>query len=147
MAHQAKRIAQWFVDRAIRDVEMNGGEFMSHLKLQKMLYYAQGCNGAMYDERLFDEEIVNWAHGPVVEEIYQIYKTYGDKGINKKTGGVIFDTRINAVLEEVYDVFGRFSAWGLREMTHEEDPWKNTQRGKTIPYDTIVDYFKREVIE
>ena len=28
------------------------------------------------------------------------------------------DNDTTAVLEEVYDVFGKYSAWGLRNMTH-----------------------------
>jgi len=146
MAYSAVTIAQWFVNRAIQDVEACGGEYMTHLKLQKMLYYAQGTHGAMRDKKLFEEDIINWAHGPVVEEVYQEYKKYKDGGIDKKTVGLIFDVETNAILKEVYHVFGRYSAWGLREMTHSEEPWKKTSRNELIPYEVIAEYFKREII-
>ena len=67
------------------------------------------------------------AHGPVVEEIYHKYKNNGSNGIEYQGDyDNLIDNDTTAVLEEVYDVFGKYSAWGLRNMTHQEDSWLKT---------------------
>ena len=47
----------------------------------------------------------------------------------------------------MYKVFGKFSAWALMEMTHSEDPWKNTNRNDIIPKESIRQYFVENVVE
>ena len=144
--YTADQIAQWFISRSNYDVNHNGGEYITHLKLQKLLYYAQGCYGAINDKPLFDEKIYNWTHGPVVKDIYDKYKDFADKGIDLIVPHVKIDEDTEAILEEVYRVFGKFSAWALRDMTHKEAPWKNTEQDEEITFKSIVDYFKREIV-
>jgi uncharacterized phage-associated protein len=43
------------------------GEDLTHLKLQKLVYYAQGFHLGLFDKPLFEEPIEAWAHGPVVQ--------------------------------------------------------------------------------
>ncbi len=45
-------------------------ELLSHLKLQKLLYFCQGFTLAMTGKPLFSEAIVAWEHGPVVREVW-----------------------------------------------------------------------------
>ena len=46
--------------------DYDGGELMSNMKLQKMLYYQQGYHLAAFGTPLFDEDIEAWMYGPVV---------------------------------------------------------------------------------
>lgn len=39
-------------------------EFISNLKLQKLLYYEQGYHLAIFDTPLFDADIEAWMYGP-----------------------------------------------------------------------------------
>ena len=55
-------------------VDRESGSTITPLKLQKILYYAQGYYLAMYDEALFPEDFQAWAHGPANEQIYEKYK-------------------------------------------------------------------------
>ena len=144
--YSAATIGQWFINKSIVDTCERGGEYITHLKLQKLLYYAQGCYGAMKGKRLFTEKIYNWTHGPVVKDLYDVLKVHKDKGITKYKKTDI-DAETEAILEEVYNVFGQYSAWGLRNMTHNEDPWKNTKSGEEITFTSIVNYFKREIVQ
>ncbi|MFB0828009.1 Panacea domain-containing protein [Brevibacillus laterosporus] len=57
---------------------------VSHLKLQKILYYAYATYLLSTGEKLFKEPIVAYKYGPVVEEIYQKYKGYGSFEIDQK---------------------------------------------------------------
>lgn len=93
--YKALDIAKWFVNRAHKDVDENGGEYVSHLKLQKMLYYAQGCYGALTGERLFDDKISHWEHGPVVGNVYHEFKKYKDSGIEEYFTDVNIDEKQN----------------------------------------------------
>lgn len=143
--YTARNIADWFIQRAISDVNECGGEYMSHLKLQKLLYFAQGCYSVMKGEPLFPEKIYAWAHGPVVADLYPEFKSYGDRGITRFRN-VNIDSKTEAILEEVYQVFGQYSAWALRNITHEQDPWKKTRKNEEIPLSLIKDYFRREIV-
>jgi uncharacterized phage-associated protein len=119
-----------------------GGESISNLKLQKLLYYAQGAYMAIASKVLFDDPIHAWKHGPVVEAVYHKYKSFGSGGIEHE-GCVLpdFDAEAENILEQVYDVFGQYSAWKLREMTHTEAPWSTTEQGEIINPNKIKDYF------
>lgn len=143
--YKAKEIAQWFVNKAYNDVQINGGEYMTHLKLQKLLYYAQGCSLALREKPLFNDAIENWTHGPVVPSVYAIYRDKKDRTIESFKEIEVDDTT-SALLEEVYELFGQFSALKLREMTHREDPWKNTSTNETITQESIKTYFKKEYV-
>ena len=145
--YSALTVAKWFLWYNDKILEEEDADLISNLKLQKLLYYAQGCYLALKNEPLFNEQIVNWAHGPVVEEIYHKYKNNGSNGIEYQGDyDNLIDNDTTAVLEEVYDVFGKNSAWGLRNMTHQEDPWLKTQRNEEIPLPLIKDYFEKTYI-
>ena len=49
------------------------GDYLTNLKLQKLVYYAQAWYLALTDEPLFDGEFEAWVHGPVN---YHLYKKY-----------------------------------------------------------------------
>ncbi|MCK4504327.1 MAG: DUF4065 domain-containing protein [Candidatus Aegiribacteria sp.] len=47
------------------------------------------------------------------------------------------------LIQEVFEVFGQFSAWKLRCMTHSEPPWSNhSSNAEVIPLEEIKEYFK-----
>ena len=145
MQYTARNIGDWFIQRAIQDVNSNGGEYITHLKLQKLLYFAQGCYSAMEGHALFNEKIYAWTHGPVVKSLYPEFKSYADHGITRYRK-VTIDKHTEAILEEVYRVFGQYSAWALREITHEQGPWKETLLNEEIPLELITDYFRENII-
>lgn len=142
---RANEIALYF----IRLSEMQDEESISNLKLQKLLYYSQGLHLALYDQCLFPEPIEAWMHGPVVPKIYQKYKANFSKVVSDQNSDAIpkFTDKEREVLDEVYNVYGQYSAWKLREMTHDELPWKDTPKGAVITPQLMKDYFKTLVIE
>lgn len=145
--YSAITIAEWFLYYNDKMLETEDADTISNLKLQKLLYYAQGCFLGLKNRPLFNENIVNWTHGPVVEEVYYIYRNNGSNGIEYDGQyDRSIDRETEVILEEVYETFGKYSAWGLRNMTHEEDPWKNTVRNQIIPNSEIMTYFKEHYI-
>lgn len=106
------------------------GDTISNLKLQKLVYYAQGFHLAIKGTPLFNEQLQAWNHGPVSPVLYQAYKAYGAGALPVPED---FDSsRLTAqeteVLDDVYQVYGQFSAWKLRDLTHNEAPWINAYR-------------------
>ncbi len=63
-------VAQYFLAKADEDA----GDLMSNLKLQKLMYYAQGFSLALCNKPLFPERIEAWIHGPVISALYHEYK-------------------------------------------------------------------------
>jgi uncharacterized phage-associated protein len=129
-------------------VDEDAGDLISNLKLQKLVYYAQGFYLALYDRPLFPEPLEAWIHGPVVPELFHTYKTYGAGAIPSPNDVDFsrYDPLTREVLDEVYNVFGQFAAWKLRNLTHEEPPWENTPVGGEISYKAMRDYFKTQLV-
>ena len=136
-------VADYFLSKT----DEEAGDVISNLKLQKLVYYAQGFTLAVTGKPLFNEPIEAWQHGPVVPDLYHKYKDHGAYGIPapKNVDFSKFSTETKAILDEVYDVYGQFSAWKLRNMTHEEAPWKNTENGDVISLSLMSEYFKTQV--
>jgi uncharacterized phage-associated protein len=141
-------IAKYFLSLINEDA----GDLISNLKLQKLVYYAQGFHLALYDKPLFKEEIQAWTHGPVIPDLYYAYKEYGSNAIPRPNDVdfSIYDDRTKELLDEVYEVHGQFSAWKLRNMTHEELPWKtiysNSGSGSVIPVPLLQSFFKTQLV-
>jgi uncharacterized phage-associated protein len=142
-------IAKWFLNRDRITDSMEDSDGISNLKLQKLLYYAQGASLVINGYPLFNDPLLAWTHGPVVERVYHAYKQYGSHPIPFEEA--YDDSQIaekdKEVLEGVYQSFSQYSAWKLRQMTHEEEPWKNTPSGAVISPALIKDYFKREIVD
>ncbi len=147
--YSASMIAKWFLAYNRKVMSDGDSEYISNLKLQKLLYYAQGTYYAIKDQLLFSEPIVAWRHGPVVETIYHEYKSNGSNGIvfEEEYDFSCVDSETEKILEDVYDTFGQYSAWKLRNMTHSETPWQNTEINDIINTELIKDYFLKEYIE
>lgn len=122
-------VAAYFLAKA-----QEHGDLITHLKLQKLVYYAQAWYLALFDQLLFEEELQAWVHGPVAPSLYNLYKEYGWMPITEKVAMPdINEEKIYKHLDEVYEVFGGFTAFELERMTHEETPWINARGG--IPND------------
>lgn len=136
----AKDVAEYF----LTCVDENAGEGITNLKIQKLVYYAQGVYLAIYGTPLFQESIEAWKHGPVVPSLYHEYKCFGDNAIPvpSKIDNRKYSEKVKDVLDEVYNVFGQFSAWKLRNMTHEERPWKETPAAGIISNNLMREYFQ-----
>ena len=124
------------------------GDIISPLKLQKLLYYAQGFSLAIYDRAIFSEDVMAWNHGPVVREVYREYRDYGSAHIPPPEDydpEDILSTEEQELLNDVYTAYGQYSAWRLSAMTHEEPPWRDTERDFTISHDKLKEYFKTRI--
>lgn len=166
--YSALDIAKWFLwKNRVEQIE-NEDEYddkyevyegLSHLKLQKLLYFAQGVNLVVNGKALFSDKIVAWTHGPVVRKIYDTFKGFGRDDINielteqdnKIIENIELDSDTSYVLNLVYNNFCIYTAWQLREMTHiPKGPWETTVRekgmDKEIDLSIIKDYFDKNIV-
>ena len=153
--YNAIDIARWFIHRNLEDVDNGEDERMTLLKLLKLLYYAEGCFLALDKGSLFDEKIVAWEHGPVVEEVWRSFDNAFDLQVDADdmTNSLLkISDDDKDLLEDVYSVFGKYSASGLRNKTHMESPWLNATSGGEIfnleiPRASIISYFKENYVQ
>lgn len=129
-------VAKYFLAKC----DPEAGEEISNLKVQKLVYYAQGFHLALTGEPLFAEDIQAWQHGPVVPVLYQALKEHGDKHIPAHDDfdpAAVFTPEQIELLDEVYETYGQFSAWKLRLMTHSEAPWKDAD---ALGYSAVISH-------
>jgi uncharacterized phage-associated protein len=117
-------VADFFVARA-HEV----GEPISNLKVQKLTYYAEAWYLALHDKPLSGAVFEAWVHGPVNPWLYQRFKSNGWKPIPKDIPMPHLASGVRSHLENVWQVYGSFSALDLERMTHAEDPWKTARGG------------------
>jgi uncharacterized phage-associated protein len=107
------------------------GSFISNLKLQKLVYYAQAWHLALYDTPLFQEDFQAWIHGPVIPVLYQKYKLLGWQPILEDANPEL-PQEVQEFLDEVAQEYFACDAYELEQMTHAETPW-NLARGNLPP--------------
>ncbi len=113
------------------------GEILTHLKLQKLLYYCQAWHLGVFKTPLFEDDFEAWVHGPVIKSIYNEYKKFGYLHIEKdlpcsEDGNenpliIQLEKLVGpdsfSLLEEVLSEYMGCTAYELETMTHQEDPW------------------------
>jgi uncharacterized phage-associated protein len=151
MAYPASLIAYAFVKKGIDE-----GKFVTQMKLQKLVYFAQGYHLAKYGSSLLKEQFQAWKFGPVVPEIYQDFKLYGSKlitdtasfrpAVNDTNRYQLTDTAIETI-NYTWEVLKDFSAMSLSSWTHlPQTPWSKVynpgEKSASISNDDIKNYFE-----
>ena len=134
---------------------------ISNLKLQKLLYYIQAASLVELGEKCFQERIIAWEFGPVVEETYQLFKEYGRSTIPQQNAlaKMVFDSKKmkivmhraedisrsqKEIIEKVVDAYKNIlNPFELVKKTHQEDPWKNTNINQEIECSLIEKFYRR----
>lgn len=124
-------------------IEDNCGaaEYITPLKLQKLLYYIQGMALRIYGKPAFTNNISAWQYGPVVEEVYQQYK--GRNPITTPKTDYEVSDGLKKIIELVVSSYGQIEAGSLIDLTHDEDPWIKSINSGTISIDLIKEYFNK----
>lgn len=136
----ANYIMNWFNARS---------ESVTNLKMQKLVYFAQGFVLAELRHPLFREKLEAWAYGPVVRELYLKLNKYQSAPITAPLDCDDFiekDSREGQQIERMLRMLGHLTATQLVKLSHQKNtPWDATmeQDGKfsVIPLWRILDYF------
>lgn len=119
-----------------------GDGSLSHLKLQKLLYYIQAWNLAYEKKPLFNGTFQAWIHGPVNRKVYNLFKDtkYMYSSITVKDLDEVDFSFPNLSAEDkvfidgVLEVYAPLSDVQLEKMTHDETPWIEAREGY-LPYE------------
>ncbi|OQP65355.1 hypothetical protein A3860_16950 [Niastella vici] len=156
MAYPASLIAFAFVKKGIDE-----GLFVTQMKLQKLVYFAQGVHLAKYHQPLINETFQAWMYGPVIPEIYQDFKLYGSRPITNTadfTPSATYkppfrlDDEALDTINYSWAVLKDFSAMSLSKWTHRADgPWSKVYdpdaKSTPIHNTDIKQYFEKLLIK
>jgi uncharacterized phage-associated protein len=146
--YSACEIAEWFLGYAKRLSYNEDEEFLTNLKLQRLLYFAQGCCLAIFGHPLFDDQIIKWRYGPVVARVYQKYHRYGNSPIIWiPMHASKIDEKTESFLKDVYSVYGQYSVWGLGKLMQSEQPFLETPLNQQIPLKSLREFFTKNHVE
>jgi len=135
---------------------------LTHMKLQKLVFFADGWKVGFNGESLVNERPQVWRYGPVFRSLYNALTGYGNTPIksavvvNPFTGNVPIinhndqddDSRL---IDWIWDKYGRYSAMELSRDTHAMGtPWHtmaqrynfNVPFNLEIPNEVIQPYFR-----
>jgi len=124
----------------IKDICVDA-EYITPLKLQKLLYFIQGLSAKVYGKRAFDNPIYAWSYGPVVTDMYKVYK--GRSPILTPSDNIKISDGLNKIIDIVISSYGQIEAEKLIDLTHEEEPWLNTPKDHIIDFDLMKEYFEK----
>lgn len=121
------------------------GQKISHLKLQKLLYYVQAWHLVYAEEPLMNDEFEAWLHGPVNRKVWNYYKQYSimfDSLPCEEVKEINLTEEQEQIIDDVLDEYGTKTGYYLECLTHVEEPWKEArERGEN----TIIDKEKMKV--
>lgn len=158
-----------FDARAVANYLLDYAEFrrrpVTHLALQKLIYFCHGWYLAKFNQPLIKEPVEAWGHGPVYRSVYQCLskakkehitfratRTDFSTGENKVVCAN-FDERTQKFMEDIFDLYSRFTASDLRRISHVDGgPWHQVWSasqdhpiaGMRIPNELIQQHFKHD---
>ena len=150
MPFNASLIAYAFVKKGIDE-----GKYVTQMKLQKMLFFAQGYHLSRFGVPLIKETFQAWKYGPVVPNIYQDFKLYGSSPITD-TNYLSFsrgflevatlDAKAQDAIDYTWEITKNTTASSLSNWTHQPGtPWDKVynpiETDKVIDNGLIKSYF------
>lgn len=121
---------------------------ITHLKLQKILYYTQVVFLIKKREKAFEEQIVAWKYGPVIQEVYTKYTSQWRNflEVDNDWKDSTLTPEAKKLIERTREIFGRYSANQLVEMTHSDDPWRNAEQSKEISPESLIQFYQGRIL-
>jgi uncharacterized phage-associated protein len=124
---------------------LTSGHSISHLKLQKILYFLEANYLVQSERPLIIEEIEKWKLGPVIPKVYHEYKIFGSRDITRvptlveltinEHGGFKFnqiqfnpqnlniDPNDIPFIEQITDAYIDIDSFELVDATHRHPLW------------------------
>jgi len=138
---------------------------LTHLKLQKLIYFCYAWYAGNYEKELFSEDIEAWQYGPVIRKVYLEFVNCGSGPITElaedldvRNGKMRLITptvegeALQNDLKEVWDRYKDKSAAWLVDASHSaQEPWgliveaSGKAAKQPIPFKLIRDVYKARV--
>ena len=143
MAHDPRAVANWLIGRGISE-----NSPLTHIAVQKLMYFAHGWMLGIHDAPLIDEEYEAWQYGPVAPCVYHDLKHH--RGQPVLTAIPVreadqFTTKEEQILKAVYQYrsLGVFKLVGISHARGGpwDAVWHSDNHPKIIDNDRIRSYF------
>lgn len=112
---------------------------MSHLKLQRLLFYCDAYHLACFDKELIDDSFEAWVHGPISRKVYgslkDKYMLYEELTYSNNTKEDV-DNKFAKLTQDqqtlIVSILTDLSTWTMFELgasIRNEKPWKEARIG------------------
>ena len=142
----------------------------THLSLEKLVYFAYADYLCKYSERLFEDQIYAFTHGPVVVSVYKTYKRSGSQYVKPLEFGDDSDVQRDVrelparsrilfakdgaeklrSIDQTIQKYGKYTASALVDLTHRAgSPWSQVDSSRAyqlIPDNLIMGYHHVESV-
>jgi uncharacterized phage-associated protein len=135
---------------------------MSHLKLQKLLYFIEGYHLAYFKKSLIDDDFEAWVHGPVSRSVYNkltcqsvhhsdiSYTCHENETLPSQILSETLTTGQLELIDEVLELYSNESGLALESITRKQAPWINARKNhhvadkcdEKITREDMLNYFK-----
>lgn len=159
MPYDPKAIANYFLT-----VAAGHNQILTPMKIQKLVYFANGWHLAVKGEPLINEQVEAWPYGPVIPSLYSTFRRFGDQPITGRVDHTVTDfidkwemsirrfqpslddipdqaEFTKAFLSRIWDIYGGYTAIQLSNETHRPgSPWDtiSKQYNGAIPKRTDI---------
>jgi len=157
MPYKAAAIANYFIGKS------KPKDYLTPMKIQKLVYIAHGWHLAIYNEPLIEEIVEAWRYGPVIQSLYYELRGFGSMQVTKEIDEVGIsdendftfvpvekptDEKVTVHLDEVWKSYSKYTGPQLSNFTHQQGtPWdrayNSDNHGKTaiINDNSIKEHF------
>ena len=148
----ALAVANQFIQLGIAD-----GRPVDPMKLQKLVYIAEGWSLVKRHEPLIRESVEAWPYGPVVPQLYSAFKSYRAANIHRPCpvppNTPALEAEDDQLIRQVWQQYRGLTAIELSMMTHEQgSAWDLARKAAdpanaspVIPPAFIRDEFQRRL--
>lgn len=128
-------------------------EPISNLRLQNLVYKAQGFCFGFHDKPIYYDETLAYSFGPVVPTLYRSLQRYGNGVVSEQLPlNDIQKTEIiseseRELIQSIYSAYKKFDNTSL-QFTVKRGPWETTwneNKFGVISHETIRNYFSELV--
>ena len=148
--HDSRAVANIFVRKA-----QDAGDDLTIMALLKFVYFAHGWTLGYTKQPLICHAVEAWKHGPVVPEVYEIFRPQGilvREIVQQYSVPGIGDLSATErkIINGVYVSYSPLDPFRLSHITHGEGtPWAkyNKRYYATIPNEEIAEYYQTIVRE
>lgn len=129
---------------------------MSHLKLQKILFYCDAYHRAYFSKPLINEGFEAWVHGPVCRIVFDSLKQksvlYSDikwDETESDPNPIIEKTLSSSQITYINEIINELKTWNdfeLEAATHREEPWRRARKNLK-PYEKCSNLIDTDLVE
>lgn len=112
---------------------IDNDEMLGDEKIKMLLYYIQGYHIAVFNRPIIEFVIKATSDGVDIDLI--------------KLDDIILNEEVERLIEQVFELFGCYTEWKLREKITQEKPWIEARAGGNILSNQVMSSYFQNFIE